>query len=85
MFITPTAEVTPRGTWSAGANYVSRNFRPGAASYAKGTVAHSLALTLLPRVEVAAVLKNWEGKLAPSAWMPDLARISTSRATTRTG
>jgi hypothetical protein len=63
LFATPTAQVAPRGAWSAGANYVSRDFRPGAASYAKGTVAHSLTLTLLPRVEVAAVLNNWEGKL----------------------
>jgi hypothetical protein len=63
LFATPTAEVAPRGAWSAGANYVSRDFRAGAASYAKGTVAHSLTLTLLPRVEVAAVLNNWEGKL----------------------
>jgi hypothetical protein len=63
LFATPSAAIAPRGAWSASANYVSRDFRPGAASYSKGTVAHSLALTLLPRVEVAAVLNNWEGKL----------------------
>jgi hypothetical protein len=63
LFSTPTAAVAPRGAWSAGANYVGRDFRRGASSISDGTVAHSLTVTLLPRVEVAAVLNNYEGKL----------------------
>ena len=67
LFVTPTAQVAPRGTWSAGANYLNREFRNGAASFASGTVTHSLTVTLLPRLEVAALLTNWEGKMESSA------------------
>src|SRR5436309_14555737 len=63
LFAIPTAQVAPRGAWSLGANYVDRDFRRGASSISNGTVAHCLTLTLIPRVEVAAVLNNYEGKL----------------------
>lgn len=63
LFATPTAAVAPRGAWSAGANYVSRNFRPGASSISNGTVAHTFTMTLVPRVELAALINNYEGRL----------------------
>lgn len=63
LFATPVAAVAPRGAWSAGANYVSRDFRPGASSISKGSVAHCFTLTLLPRLELAAVFTNYEGRL----------------------
>jgi O-antigen ligase/polysaccharide polymerase Wzy-like membrane protein/exopolysaccharide biosynthesis protein YbjH len=63
LFETPTATAAQHGAWSAGANYVNRDFRAGAASFSSGTVAHSLTVGLIPRVEVAAVLTNWEGRL----------------------
>src|SRR5438034_4093000 len=62
LFAVPTAQVAPHGAWSLGANYVDRDFRRGASSISDGTVAHCLTVTLLPRVEVAAVLNNYEGK-----------------------
>jgi hypothetical protein len=63
LFATPTAAVAPRGAWSAGANYVTREFRPGASSDSHATVAHHLTLTLLPRLELTALLNNFEGRL----------------------
>lgn len=63
LFLTPVAEAAPRGAWSAGANYVARDFRNGASPISRGTVAHCLTLTLLPRLELGAVVTNYQGKL----------------------
>ncbi len=61
LFAVPTAAVAPRGAWSLGASYVEKDFRPGAASDANATVAHHFTMTLLPRLEVTALLNNFEG------------------------
>jgi hypothetical protein len=63
LFASPVAAVPGRGTWSLGSNYVSRDFRPGASSISKGTIANYFAVTMLPRVELTLVLTNYEGKL----------------------
>jgi O-antigen ligase len=63
LFATPVASVGPRGAWSLGSNYVGRNFRPGASSLSQGTVANFFTLTILPRLELTAVLTNYEGKV----------------------
>ena len=63
LFATPVAAVAPPGAWSLGSNYVGRNYRPGASSISQGTVANFFTLTLFPRLEITAVLTNYEGKL----------------------
>jgi hypothetical protein len=60
---TPSAEAMPRGDWSLGANYVGKEFRPGVRNGAAGTVNQYFVMGLVPRLEVAAVVTNQEGRL----------------------
>jgi hypothetical protein len=63
LFSTPTADATPRGAWAIGSNYVGRDYRPGASSISKGTVANFFTLTMIHNLELTIVLTNYEGKL----------------------